>query len=70
MGFFDQAPRSASVKAKEETEVIELSYKALQSQLQGLPNWVQAIMRSINQHLREANQKLKELQNQKGNSGF
>ncbi len=66
MAFFDNKPRSASVRAKTETEIILLSYKSLQSQLDALPNWVQALIKAITEHLREANQKIKELQNQRG----
>jgi CRP/FNR family cyclic AMP-dependent transcriptional regulator len=66
MAFFDNKPRSASVRARNDSEVIELSFRSLQAQLDVLPNWVQALMKSVNEHLREANQKIKELQNQRG----
>jgi CRP-like cAMP-binding protein len=66
MGFFDHQVRSASVRAKKETEVIELPYNALQSQFDSLPNWVQALVKSISEHLRMANIRIKELENRRG----
>lgn len=61
MGLFDSKPRSANVKAIKETEVVSLPYKSLDAQLQQLPEWVRAIIRTLNENLRDANKKIKML---------
>lgn len=63
MAFFDNKPRSASVKAMKDSEVISLPYKALHAQFQNFPEWCKAIMRTVNEHLRSANQRIKQLEN-------
>jgi CRP-like cAMP-binding protein len=62
MAFFDNKPRSASVKAIKDSEVIVLPYKALHTQFASFPEWCKAIMRTVNDHLRNANQRLKQLE--------
>jgi len=62
MAFFDNKPRSASVKAMKDSEVIALPYKALHAQFQNFPEWCKAIMRTVNDHLRNANQRIKQLE--------
>ena len=62
MAFFDNKPRSASVKALKDTEVIALPYKALHAQFQNFPEWCKAIMRTVNDSLRNANQRIKQLE--------
>ncbi len=62
MAFFDNKPRSASVKALKDSEVIALPYKALHAQFQNFPEWCKAIMRTVNDSLRNANQKIKQLE--------
>ncbi len=62
MAFFDNEPRSASVKALKDSEVIALPYKALHTQFQNFPEWCKAIMRTVNGHLRSANQRIKLLE--------
>ena len=66
MAFFDHQPRSASVRAKKDSEVLELPFNALQAQFDALPNWIQALVKSINEHLRMANIRIKELENRRG----
>lgn len=67
MAFFDAKPRSASVKAVKDAEVIALPYKALHAQFANFPEWCKAIMRTVNDHLRNANQKIKELEKTNAN---
>lgn len=67
MAFFDAKPRSASVKATKDAEVIALPYKALHAQFANFPEWCKAIMRTVNDHLRNANQRIKELEKTTGN---
>lgn len=63
MALFDRKPRSANVKALKESEVIALPYDSLSKQLEQLPVWVHAIMKNLNENLREANKKIKLLEN-------
>lgn len=63
MAIFDKKPRSANVKATKDTEVVALPYEALDKQLDSLPTWIKAIMRTMNENLREANKKIKILEN-------
>ncbi|MGE0633562.1 MAG: Crp/Fnr family transcriptional regulator [Pseudobdellovibrionaceae bacterium] len=62
MAFFDNKPRSASVKAMKDTEVVALPYKALHAQFVKFPEWTKAIMRTVNNSLRDANQRIKTLE--------
>lgn len=66
MAFFDGRPRSASVKAVKDTEVICLPFKSLHAQFQNFPEWCKAVMRTINDHLREANLRIKTLEKPPG----
>jgi len=62
MAFFDNKPRSASVKALKDTDLIALPYKALHLQFSQFPEWAKAIMRTVNDHLRTANARIKSLE--------
>jgi CRP/FNR family transcriptional regulator, cyclic AMP receptor protein len=62
MAFFDSKPRSAGAKALTDTVVIELPFKALNAQFKTFPEWLKAIVRTVNTHLRNANQKIKNLE--------
>lgn len=62
MAFFDRKPRSASVKADLDAEVIELSFDSLQAHYDSLPEWLKALVKTINDHLREANKRIKNLE--------
>jgi CRP/FNR family cyclic AMP-dependent transcriptional regulator len=67
MAFFDNKPRSAGAKAKTDCEVIELPFKALYAQFKTFPEWLKAMVKTVNSHLRNANQKIKNLEQvQKG----
>lgn len=66
MAIFDKKPRSANVKAIKDSEVISLPYEGLNNQMDSLPVWVKAIMRTMNENLREANKKIKILENPAG----
>lgn len=67
MALFDKKPRSANVKATKDTEVIALPYDSLNKQLDQLPVWVRAIMKNLNENLREANKKIKLLESSNPN---
>lgn len=62
MAFFDNRPRSAGAKAAIDSVVIELPFKALNAQFKTFPEWLKAIVRTVNNHLRSANQKIKNLE--------
>lgn len=62
MAFFDNRPRSAGAKAVVDTVIIELPFKALNAQFKTFPEWLKAIVRTVNNHLRNANQTIKNLQ--------
>lgn len=62
MAIFDKKPRSANVKALKDSEVIELPYEALEKQLEAVPTWIKAIMKTMNENLRDANKKIKILE--------
>lgn len=61
MALFDRKNRSANVKALKESEVVILPYKSLEAQLNSLPEWIKAIIRTLNENLRDANQRIKML---------
>ncbi len=63
MAIFDMKPRSANVKALKDSEVIVLPYDSLTKQMDSLPVWVKAIMKTMNENIREANKKIKMLEN-------
>ena len=63
MALFDNKPRSANVKATKDSEVLALPYESLTKQMDQLPVWVRAIMKTLNENLREANKKIKILEN-------
>lgn len=62
MAFFDNKPRSAGARAMVDTSIIELPFKALNAQFKTFPEWIKAIMRTVNTHLRNANTKIKNLE--------
>lgn len=63
MALFDMKPRSANVRATKDSEVAVLPYDSLTKQMEQLPVWVRAIMKTLNENLREANKKIKILEN-------
>ncbi|MCB0407371.1 MAG: Crp/Fnr family transcriptional regulator [Bdellovibrionales bacterium] len=62
MAFFDNKPRSAGAKAAVDSEVIELPFKALYAQFKTFPEWLKAMVKTVNSHLRNANQRIKNLE--------
>ena len=63
MAFFDNKPRSAGARAHGNAEVISLPFIALNSQFKKFPEWLKVMVKTINQHLRDANQRIKNLEN-------
>ena len=62
MAFFDNKPRSASAKANQDSEVITLPFSSLHAQFKTFPEWLKAMVKTVNSHLRDANQTIKNLQ--------
>jgi CheY-like chemotaxis protein len=55
MSFLDSLPRSASVKALEDSEVLVIPHKKFIDVLDGQPRWFRALMQTMSQRLRSAN---------------
>lgn len=62
MGFFDDKPRSAGAKAIQDSEVIALPFVALHAQFKTFPEWLKAMVRTVNSQLRDANARIKNLE--------
>lgn len=62
MAFFDAKPRSAGAKAIADSEVVVLPFAALHAQFKTFPEWLRAIVKTVNTHLREANVRIKNLE--------
>jgi CRP/FNR family cyclic AMP-dependent transcriptional regulator len=62
MAFFDDKPRSAGAKAILDTEVIALPFSALHAQFKTFPEWLKAMVRTVNGQLRDANARIKNLE--------
>lgn len=62
MAFFDNKPRSAGAKAIQDVEVIILPFSALHAQFKTFPEWLKAMVRTINGQLRDANTRIKNLE--------
>jgi CRP/FNR family cyclic AMP-dependent transcriptional regulator len=62
MAFFDDKPRSAGAKAMLDTEVIALPFSALHAQFKTFPEWLKAMVRTVNGQLRDANARIKNLE--------
>src|SRR5690606_16658165 len=53
-------------KATKDSEVVCLPYDALNKQLDAVPVWIKAILRTLNENLRDANKKIKILESAEG----
>ena len=62
MAFFDNKPRSAGAKAMGDAEVICLPFNALYAQFKNFPEWLKAMVKTVNTNLRSANQRIKNLE--------
>lgn len=62
MAFFDSKPRSAGARAERDTEVIVLPFSALYAQFKTFPEWLKAMVKTVNSHLRNANLRIKNLE--------
>ncbi|MCB0361197.1 MAG: Crp/Fnr family transcriptional regulator [Bdellovibrionales bacterium] len=62
MAFFDNKPRSASAMAMQDSDVIVLPFSALYAQFKTFPEWLKAMVKTVNNNLRSANQRIKNLE--------
>lgn len=62
MAFFDNKPRSAGAKAMQDSEVITLPFAALHAQFKTFPEWLKAMVKTINVNLRDTNIRIKNLE--------
>lgn len=58
MALFDLKPRSATIKANQDSTVVVLPYVNLLDQLEKLPAWVKIVMRTLSDNLRKTNEQL------------
>lgn len=59
MSFLDNEPRSASVKALTDCELIEIPREAFDKVFQTQPAWFQGLVKTLTERLRKANSKVK-----------
>jgi CRP/FNR family transcriptional regulator, cyclic AMP receptor protein len=59
LSFLDKKPRSASVKALSDCQLIAIPHPKLDSTLKSLPPWLSALLRTLVDRLRHANAKIK-----------
>lgn len=63
MAFFDNKSRSAGAKAAlPGTVVIALPFSALHAQFKTFPEWLKSMVRTVNEHLRDANKRIQALE--------
>lgn len=58
MGHFNHEPRSASVQAKTDVELIAIPYRSLEQVIFARPTWAKALVKTLSQRLRRANKAL------------
>jgi CRP/FNR family transcriptional regulator, cyclic AMP receptor protein len=63
MAFFDNKPRSAGAQALANCEIIELPFASLQEQFNLFPMWIKVLMKTTVGQLRDANTRIKNLEN-------
>lgn len=66
MAFFDQKPRSANARAAADSEIIALPFANLEAHFKAMPEWLKSMVKTINEHLREANKRIKILERSQG----
>lgn len=62
MGFLDGQPRSASAEALTEVELVEVAAGALEQANSNIPEWLKVLLKSIVNRLRNATNKIKQLE--------
>ncbi len=62
MAFFDQKPRSASVRASQDCEVTQITKADFDRLLQQVPKWMVTMMQSLSGRLRSTNERVQKLE--------
>jgi CRP/FNR family transcriptional regulator, cyclic AMP receptor protein len=62
MAFFDGKSRSAGARAATETVVIVLPFESLNAQFASFPQWLKVMVKTINDNLRDANMRIKNME--------
>jgi CRP-like cAMP-binding protein len=62
LAFFTGAPRSATVRAKTDVEVVIFRYEILQDQIAELPTWVKRTIDTLISRVKSCNQRVIELE--------
>ena len=62
LSFFDRLPRSASAVASTEVEAVEITFDSLDKIYANIPPYMKAIIASLTDRLRKANETIKRLQ--------
>jgi CheY-like chemotaxis protein len=58
MSFLDNLPRSATIRAKTDCEIMIIPQAKFASVLDGQPRWFRSLMKTLSQRLRESNEKV------------
>ncbi len=58
MSFLDDLPRSASIRAKMDSEVLVIPQTKFADVLNSQPRWFRSLMKTLSQRLRDANEKI------------
>ena len=58
MSFLDDLPRSASVKAEIDSEVLKIPHRKFMDTLDNQPRWFRSLMRTLSQRMRASNEKI------------
>ena len=66
MALFDQKPRSASVKALEESKLTFISIDDFEKLMSQTPQWLKMLFSTLSSRVRAANQQLQRLKSQAG----
>jgi CRP/FNR family transcriptional regulator, cyclic AMP receptor protein len=59
MSFLDGEPRSATVRAVTDCELIEIPHEVLENVLNTQPAWFRTLLKTLTERLRKANSKIK-----------
>jgi len=62
MALFDQKPRSASVRAQEDSEVSHITNDDFENLLKQIPKWLVALMTTLSGRLRSTNERLQNIE--------
>lgn len=58
MSLFDKKPRSATIRAAQDSAAVILPYDKLEEQLRTMPDWVQVTLKTLSEKIRLANSQL------------